>query len=442
MDLIMLSFHYIQNGLLFKKPSLNSNNQKFSTQKFLDTLKESLSFTLIHFYPLAGQFVTKIDSNKHQSIIYIDCKKGPGAKFIYAKASGLELDDILLSNDVHPLIRSFFDHDKAVNHDGHFRSLLSIQVTELDDGIFIGCSINHAVLDGTSYWNFWNVWSNIHKNLSASASSSSSSSSSSYSVYFTHNLPVHDRWFPDGKIISLPFKHPNEFIDRYESPPHREKIFHFSSKCIANLKKKANYHQPNESRPRQGPNEISSFQALCALIWRAMVRANKLDVNEVTYCSLLTNNRHRLNPPLNPYYFGTCISAVTASTEVGELLEHDLGWVANLVHESVVNHTNESVHDFYKEWMKDSFVYKHATLYDVNSITFENSPRFDMYGNEFGVGKPVAVRNGGGNKSVGVVNAFPGCEGNGSVDLEICLPFDSMSVFESDQELIAALLMP
>lgn len=108
-----------------------------------------------------------------------------------------------------------------------------------------------GIFDGTSYWNFWNVWSNIHKNLSAS---------SSYLIYSAHNLPVHNRWFPNGKIISLPFKHPNEFIVRYESPPLREKIFHFSSKCIANLKKKANYNQPKESRPRQGLNESHLFK--------------------------------------------------------------------------------------------------------------------------------------------------------------------------------------
>ncbi|KAG5547302.1 hypothetical protein RHGRI_013098 [Rhododendron griersonianum] len=39
-------------------------------------------------------------------------------------------------------------------------SLLSIQVTELIDGIFIGCSTNHAVIDGTSYWHFFKILSN------------------------------------------------------------------------------------------------------------------------------------------------------------------------------------------------------------------------------------------------------------------------------------------
>lgn len=88
------------------------------------------------------------------------------------------------------------------------------------------------------------------------------------------------------------------------------------------------------------------------------------------------------------------------------------------------------VRDFTKRWLQSPFVYKHATIYDLNSITSENSPKFDMYGNEFGLGKPIAVCNGKAKKSVGVVNIYPGY-GGGSVDLEICLLLDSMSVLKS-----------
>ena len=53
-----------------------------------------------------------------------------------------------------------------------------------------------------------------------------------------------------------------------------------------------------------------------------------------------------------------------------------------------------------------------------------------MYGNEFGVVKQVSVHNGSENKAVRVVFAYPECEGGGSVDLELCLPIDSMNALE------------
>lgn len=83
----MLSLHYIQKGLLFKKPS-QVTDQEYSTQKLVETLKESLSRTLVHFYPLAGQFVTQINEDEHECSIFVDCNKGPGARFIYAARYG------------------------------------------------------------------------------------------------------------------------------------------------------------------------------------------------------------------------------------------------------------------------------------------------------------------------------------------------------------------
>ena len=52
----------------------------------------------------------------------------------------------------------------------------------------------------------------------------------------------------------------------------------------------------------------------------------------------------------------------------------------------------------------------------------------------------VCVHNGLGNKVVGVMFTYPGCEGGGSFDLELCLPIDSMNALRNDQEFKASLL--
>lgn len=76
----------------------------------------------------------------------------------------LAVSDILSSTDVHPAVRSFFDlGERTVNHDGHTKSLLSIQVRELLDGVFIGFTMNHSVVDGTSFIHFISTLSEIFR---------------------------------------------------------------------------------------------------------------------------------------------------------------------------------------------------------------------------------------------------------------------------------------
>lgn len=394
-DLLMLSVQYIQKGLLFSKPSLHS---EYSIDKLLDNLKESLSLTLVHFYPLAGRLATEVYEDRHECVVFIDPNKGPGARFIHATLN-MTMSDILSPTDVPLVVQSLFDHDRAINHDGHTRPLLSVQVTELLDGVFIGVSINHVVADGTSYWHFWNSWSEIHR-----------ATTNGKLIPIISNPPVHNRWVPDGysPVLPIPFTHPDEFTSRYEAPPLRERIFHLSSESIARLKAKAN--------EESNTNKISSFQALSALVWRSIIRANGLPHNQVTNCRLAANNRHRLDPPLPQSYFGNSINPMATTTTVRELLEHNLGWAALRLNESVANHNDQTIRDFVDRWLKSRIVYRLGTLFDSNSVMMGSSPRFDVYGNEFGLGKPVAVRSGYAHKFVGKVTTYPGYEGGGSME--------------------------
>ena len=54
------------------------------------------------------------------------------------------------------------------------------------------------------------------------------------------------------------------------------------------------------------------------------------------------------------------------------------------------------------------------------------------------MGKAVALRSGYANKFDGKVSSYPGYEGGGSIDLEVCLSPDSMSALESDKEFMNA----
>ncbi|KAJ4701725.1 HXXXD-type acyl-transferase family protein [Melia azedarach] len=413
-DLAMISVQYIQKGLLYRKPAKLPEN---FINTLLDKLKHSLSLTLVHFYPLAGRLVTQTTESPPSYVIFVDCNNSPGAKFIYASLDRT-ISDILSPTYVPLVVQSFFDHDRALNHDGHARSLLSIQVTDLVDGIFIGCSMNHSLGDGSSFWNFFNAWSEIFQAQGETISMSLP--------------PIIKRWFPDDRdsIISLPFTHHDEFIKRYEAPQLLERIFQFTAKSIAELKAKANAEAKT--------NKISSFQSLSAFVWRAITQVRNLPLDQTTSCRMAINNRSRLEPPLPQEYFGNSIQTVRGVTTAGELLEHDLGWAAWKLHQAVVNHTDKNVREWLDAWWASPFLYKLDQFFDPCSIMMGSSPRFNKYGNEFGLGKAVALRSGYAHKFDGKVSAYPGHEGGGSMDLEICLPPHSMSALESNEEFMEA----
>ncbi|KAJ8425019.1 hypothetical protein Cgig2_030546 [Carnegiea gigantea] len=257
--------------------------------------------------------------------------------------------------------------------------------------------MNHAVADGTAFWHFWNTWSEIHEAIDENQVSIS-------------RPPVHDFLFPNDRDpeIWFPFTSPNDFGNKHKTP------------------------QLLRANKESNTSKISSLQALTALVWRSITRANLLSHrDQVTKCGLSINNRPRLDPPLPPNYFRSLMDVVRASTTVGELLEHNLGWAALLVHQAVANQTDKVVRESMKTWLQSPCLYERGPI----SLMMTMSPRFEIYGNGFGLlGKPLAARNGCNNTYPGNVVVYPGYEGGGSMDLEVHLPFELMEVLESDKE--------
>ncbi|KAE8697017.1 HXXXD-type acyl-transferase family protein [Hibiscus syriacus] len=238
-DLRLLLLGPIQKGLLFPKPK--------PSNAFLHRLKASLSTTLHHFPPLAGRLATiKLDDETVS--FFIDCNN-VGALFIHAKADGVTVSNIVESVYVPSIVHSFFPLNGMTNYDGIFEPLLGVQVTELADGIFIGVTINHSVVDGISFWHFINSWSEISR---------------AYLLKQIH----------DG--------------DQLTQPPLRERVFHFSKQSIAKLKEKAN--------TEAGTNNISSLQALTSHLWRSIMRNRRLSSEEeMSYYLVWVGARPRLS---------------------------------------------------------------------------------------------------------------------------------------------------
>ncbi|KAK8964967.1 hypothetical protein KSP40_PGU005680 [Platanthera guangdongensis] len=377
-DVAMLCPHYIQKGLLFTNLPPN-----FPTHRVLSLLETTLSDALRHFYPLAGRLQTQSLRNLEGHVtgleVYID-GNDEGAEFIHAVAENITADDVVSpGNDIPCFVISFFPLNGAINYDGQSAPLLSLQLTELANGaLFLGCCLNQVVGDGTSYWNFFNGWAEIARNGSAEIA----------------RMPVHDRWFIEGESppVKLPFSKPSQFVVRFSPPLFRERFFHFSSHSVAKLKARAR----------------------SKLSWREITRARGFTTEYLTDCRLAMQNWERLRPKLSPEYFGNSIYAVATTVAAGELLAKGIGWEAMQLNRAIAGYTDAEIRGMVRAYHEAPMVYN-LTMFDTRSIMMGSSPKFNMYGCDFGFGKAVAVRCGPANKFNGKVLAFPSREGGGSV---------------------------
>ncbi|KAJ8530005.1 hypothetical protein K7X08_036840 [Anisodus acutangulus] len=330
-------------------------------------------------------------------------------QFNHAIADGVIVGDILESNCVPHVVRDFFPLNGVKNLEATSQPFLAVQVKEFVDGIFIGCTNNHALVDGTSFWHFYGSWAEI----------SSGSNVISKIPYLQRQFPFKFDHFCNH--ISIPNERINA-SDKFIPPALRERVFHFTKENVSKLKAKANLEM--------NTTKISSLQAVLAHVWRSVIRCRRLDHNQETTFEVSINMRGRLNPPLPEGFFGNAIYTATITIKPGELLEHGFGWAALQINEIIASHDHEKLKCIYESWMNDPAV-PNLVNYPSNYFMLHNSPRFNFYKYDFGWGKPIAHRSGMGNILEGKITVSPGLE-EGSIILEIYFSSETIQALEED----------
>ncbi|KAJ4875246.1 putative acetyltransferase [Raphanus sativus] len=389
-DLNILYIGYPQRGLLFHKPDPDTH--------FVSRLKTSLSVALEIYFPFSGRLV-KVENLEDNTVsFYIDCEEeeehgsSSGAKFVHAESKSLSVSDILQPDGSVPeFMRRFFPCVDVKNIDGLTEPLLAVQVTEMKDGVFISFAYNHMVADGASVWRFFNTWSKICSGV----------------LMKNHNPPLKLRgWFLDG--ISFPIRIPaSEMVALLQA----KKLLCMN---LSYLKAKANTEAGSSDAV------ISSLQALSAHLWRSVMRHSGLSREEETYCKVAVDFRQRLNPPLEKECFGNVVFLGVASVTVGELLDHEMGWAALQINKMVRSQTDEKYKTNAKNWVRNVKILKTFGAMVCDSVAVTSSPWFDVYGNDFGWGKPIAARARPMNSMRGSLVLLQGIE-EGSIDVHATL---------------------
>ncbi|XP_051212553.1 uncharacterized acetyltransferase At3g50280-like [Lolium perenne] len=413
-DLCLLTIDYVQKGILLPKPPAGA-----AGERLVDTLASSFARALGKFYPFAGRLVAEPHDGGTVGVL-LRCT-GEGAEFIHAVAPRVAVADIIGSLHISFVVCELFPLNHVLSADAATESLpvLSAQVTELADGVFISMSMNHSVGDGTAFWEFFNTWSEINRG--------------GVDLQEVRTpAPAHQRFFIDTSPvpIRLPVSKLQDVVRRFERPTVQECFFTFSSASIQKLKARAN------SETDATVVAISSLHALLAHVWRAVSRARRLPPGQETSHSLLIGCRGRVKG-IPEGYLGNAAVFGKASSTVGEILDKGLGWTAWQLSRVVASFDEAAMADWVDRWTREpNFVY--AGDKSVGgagaAVATRSSPRFDVFGNDFGWGKPVAVRSGPGNKTDGKVTVFEGGEHGGSMSLEVCIAPDALQRLLVDEE--------
>jgi hypothetical protein len=214
----------------------------------------------------------------------------------------------------------------------------------------------------------------------------------------------------------------NHFDDEKLCLSHR--VFHFPKEKIMQLKSKVN--------AKTSTIKISSLQALLTHLWCSVIRSKQFDPQEEVHNMFIAIGvRPRFVPPLPEDYFGNAIISCVVKMKAGELLEEGgLCKGAREMNKVIASHSDEKLKNQYESWLRNpTFVGQVSTTNNNLLLIISSSPLFDVYGNDFGWGKPVAVRSA--YKINGFVSVFAGRE-EGSIDLQVCLPYKILQAMEND----------
>ncbi|GAU12649.1 hypothetical protein TSUD_121410 [Trifolium subterraneum] len=379
-----------QVATLHHTPTIYIYKPKQNQESVIETLKNSLSKILVHYYPMAGRLCYTYEDG--------------GRKEVNLNAKGA----ILLEAETTKTIHDYGDFSPSdstkelvpkINYNQPFQQipLLLVQLTSFknNQGFAIGVAISHSIADGIGAVRFINSWAKIARGETLEP----------------NELPFLDRTLI--KFSHKPSKVPSfEHIElkplplilgRKDTSEERKKkttatLLKLSIDHVEKLKKKANEFLSMEKK--EGSRPFSKFEAIGAHLWRCASKARDLEHNQESVVRFHADIRKRIIPPLPQNFFANALALTAAKVYIGEIISKPLGFTAEKIREA----TELVKDDFIKSQIDVIRSFKNmddATKLFLGDET-ENAPYFGnpnfqlacwmgipFYEADFGWGKPI-----------------------------------------------------
>uniref|UniRef100_A0A0D9WA45 Anthocyanin 5-aromatic acyltransferase n=1 Tax=Leersia perrieri TaxID=77586 RepID=A0A0D9WA45_9ORYZ len=296
-------------------------------------------------------------------------------------------------------------------------SLLAVQVTRMVGGFAVGVTAHHGVADGRSFWMFVEAWAAACRGGETTTTTPAATPCFDRSVVklpggealarsvlrkYTPNLPV-------GTNQILRLKHVidttlmiDDKLTTQVSPPGpppssgEEHKRHYSSRTftvdaqqLERLKKRI--VSDGESHGELLHRPPSTFVALVASVWTLIVQS-KTSASDTTvqFLFFFADFRGRIYPPVDPSYFGTCLTGCFVSLPARDL--HGGGALAAAT-AAIQEEIRRMVDDPLALW--DFFALESRAAFDDVAIV-SGSPGFRPYDvGDFGWGRPARMSHDG-----------------------------------------------
>ncbi|KAL3508517.1 hypothetical protein ACH5RR_027918 [Cinchona calisaya] len=303
-DAPWIGFHVIQRLFFFNF----THNKTYFIENTIPSLKESLSLTLKHFFPLAGNLIYPSDSSGKPEIKY---SIGDSISLTFAESN----DDFsyLVGNDpktahrFYPLApelklaSSEISGNKIVPH-------LALQVTLFpNSGICITCTDSHSITDANVVVGFLKAWGSVYKNKGDAE------------LVATSSVPFLDR----SALIKE-----REVLDRVLSIDPQSINFNLSPAVMLSenlVRASFVICEADVVKLKQSVRSKSGVAVTCAYIWICRLKAmndvgEKVDESENVHFILSVDCRTHLDPPIASTYMGNCVAPCIATSRIGDLL--------------------------------------------------------------------------------------------------------------------------
>ncbi|XP_028806210.1 phenolic glucoside malonyltransferase 1-like [Neltuma alba] len=442
-DLLWLRLHPVERLFFFSVPHLNPSSFFHS---IVPKLKRSLSLTLKHFLPLAGNIVWPSDSPK-PIVLHT-----PGDAVSLAIAvSDCDFDQVL---DKSPrdasLSRAFVPN---LDSSDSFASAISLQITLFPyKGFCVGMSSHHACLDGKSSTMFMKAWAYLCRTEAESESSGL--------------LPQELEPCLDREVIVDPRGIGVAYINGWSGldPTQNQKnqplslkilsgmfppLVDDSARAIFELKRgdlnkikervllKWENHETKEEREDSSklpkPPILSTFVLTTSYFLFCIAKA--IDRSETKRKKLLfcffADCRTRLEHPISENYFGNCVMSQIIETQPEDFTDEDgVVIIAKKILRKIRKIQKEKGALDGAETLFSRRSSQSAEGNEVQYIAVAGSSRFGVYETDFGCGRPEKVEITSADRGITMAMA-ESKDGDGGVEVGLVLKKHVMDQFAS-----------
>lgn len=296
-------------------------------------------------------------------------------------------------------------------------AVLALQITVFpSSGFCIGITSHHAVLDGRTSTTFMKLWSQICK------ANGTDSSSSSFKLCYDRALiedPAEleslflNEWLKEGKPNISDNR--SLMLRELQVPPGSVRAtFELTQEDIEKLR---------NSVCAETSKSPSTFSLICGYAWVCVEKAIPDTNKEKAIFGFGVDSRSRLKPALPSTYFGNCIAGCFVVAEREKLVgEKGVAFAAERIRERIRG-LEDGVFKGAETWVS---VVNSVQTERITSVA--GSPRFEVYGTDFGWGRPWKVEMSSIDRT-GAICLSESKNGSGGIEMGLVLKLQEMKSF-------------